>query len=236
MGQKINPNSLRLGIIRNWNSNWYAKNDYAKFLRQDYELRKYLTERLKSAGISRVTLERLAKKVVVTLHSARPGVIIGKKGNEIEKLRSDLMGFVGSEVSLNLVEVRKPETDARLVAESIASQIEKRVGFRRAIKRAMQSTLRAGGLGIRVNCSGRLGGAEIARMEWYREGPVPLQTLRADIDYGFCTAFTTYGTIGIKVWIYRGETFNTKNVFLPKRERGSDRGGDRNEKQEKGRE
>lgn len=230
MGQKINPNSLRLGIIRNWNSNWFSKNEYAKLLRQDYELRKYLNERLKAAGISKVTLERLAKKVVVTLHTARPGVIIGKKGNEIEKLRSDLMGFVGSEVVLNLVEVRKPEVDAKLVAESIASQIEKRVGFRRAVKRAMQSTLRAGGLGIRVNCSGRLGGAEIARMEWYRDGAVPLQTLRADIDYGFATAYTTYGTVGIKVWIYRGETFNTKNVFLPKRV------GDRAEKQERSRE
>lgn len=230
MGQKINPNSLRLGIIRNWNSNWFSKNEYAKLLRQDYDLRKFLNERLKAAGISKVTLERLAKKVVVTLHTARPGVIIGKKGNEIEKLRTDLMGFVGSDVVLNLVEVRKPEVDAKLVAESIASQIEKRVGFRRAVKRAMQSTLRAGGLGIRVNCSGRLGGAEIARMEWYRDGAVPLQTLRADIDYGFATAYTTYGTVGIKVWIYRGETFNTKNVFLPKRV------GDRAEKQERNRE
>lgn len=230
MGQKINPNSLRLGIIRNWNSNWFSKNEYAKLLRQDYDLRKFLNERLKAAGISKVTLERLAKKVVVTLHTARPGVIIGKKGNEIEKLRTDLMGFVGSDVVLNLVEVRKSEVDARLVAESIASQIEKRVGFRRAVKRAMQSTLRAGGLGIRVNCSGRLGGAEIARMEWYRDGAVPLQTLRADIDYGFATAYTTYGTVGIKVWIYRGETFNTKNVFLPKRV------GDRTEKQERSRE
>lgn len=230
MGQKINPNSLRLGIIRNWNSNWFSKNEYAKLLRQDYDLRKFLNERLKGAGISKVTLERLAKKVVVTLHTARPGVIIGKKGNEIEKLRTDLMGFVGSDVVLNLVEVRKPEVDAKLVAESIASQIEKRVGFRRAVKRAMQSTLRAGGLGIRVNCSGRLGGAEIARMEWYRDGAVPLQTLRADIDYGFATAYTTYGTVGIKVWIYRGETFNTKNVFLPKRV------GDGAEKQERSRE
>lgn len=232
MGQKINPNSLRLGIIRNWTSNWFSKNEYAKFLRQDYELRKYLNERLKGAGISKIVLERLAKRVVVTLHTARPGVIIGKKGNEIEKLRSDLMKLVGTDVVLNLSEIRKPEVDARLVAESIASQIEKRVGFRRAVKRAMQSTLRAGGIGIRVNCSGRLGGAEIARMEWYRDGAVPLQTLRADIDYGFCTAFTTYGTIGVKVWIYRGETFNTRNVFLPKR--SGDRGdrGQRTDKQQ----
>jgi small subunit ribosomal protein S3 len=230
MGQKINPNSLRLGIIRNWNSNWYSKNGYAKLLRQDYDLRKFLNERLKLAGISKITLERLAKKVVVTIHTARPGVVIGKKGNDIEKLRSDLMAMVDSEVALNIVEIRKPEIDAKLVAELIASQIEKRVGFRRAVKRAMQSTLRAGGLGIRVNCSGRLGGAEIARMEWYRDGQVPLHTLRADIDYGVSTAHTTYGSVGIKVWIYRGETFNPRNVFLPKRV------GDRVEKKERVRE
>ena len=151
------------------------------------------------------------------MHTARPGVVIGKKGNGIEKLRSDLVKVVGSDVALNIVEVRKPDIDAKLVADSIASQIEKRVSFRRAVKRAIQSTLRAGGLGIRVNCSGRLGGAEIARMEWYREGQVPLHTLRADIDYGCVTANTTYGTIGVKVWIYRGEQFNTKSVFLPKR-------------------
>ncbi len=217
MGQKINPNSLRLGIIRNWNSCWYSKNDYAKLLRQDYELRKFLNQRLNQAGVSKISVERLAKKVVVTIHTARPGVVIGKKGNGIEKLRADLIKVVDSDVALNIVEVRKPDIDAKLVADSIASQIEKRVGFRRAVKRAIQSTLRAGGLGIRVNCSGRLGGAEIARMEWYREGQVPLQTLRADIDFGFVTANTTYGAIGVKVWIYRGEQFNAKPVFLPKR-------------------
>ncbi|MBE6447028.1 MAG: 30S ribosomal protein S3 [Alphaproteobacteria bacterium] len=217
MGQKINPNSFRLGIIRNWSSCWYSKNDYAGLLRQDYNLRKFLNERLGQAGVSKISVERLAKKVVVTIHTARPGVVIGKKGNGIEKLRADLIKVVGNDVSLNIVEVRKPDIDAKLVAESIASQIEKRVGFRRAVKRAIQSTLRAGGLGIRVNCSGRLGGAEIARMEWYREGQVPLQTLRADIDYGFVTANTTYGAIGVKVWIYRGEQFNAKPIFLPKR-------------------
>ncbi len=217
MGQKINPNSLRLGIIRNWDSCWYSKNEFPKLLRQDYEVRKFLQGRLKQAGVARVVLERMAKKMVVTIHTARPGVIIGKKGNDIEKLRDDLARIAGSDVALNIVEIRKPDVDARLVASSIASQIEKRVGFRRAVKRAMQSTLRAGGLGIRVNCSGRLGGAEIARMEWYREGQVPLHTLRADIDYGFCVANTTYGTIGIKVWIYRGELFNSKRIFLPKR-------------------
>ena len=231
MGQKVNPNSLRLGIIRNWNSNWYAKNDYAKLLRQDFEIRKFLMNKLKQAGVSKIVLERVAKKVVVTIHTSRPGVVIGKKGTDIEKLRSSLVGLVDNDVTLNIVEVRKPEIDATLVAESIASQLEKRVSFRRAVKRAMQSTLRANGLGIRVNCSGRLGGAEIARMEWYREGRVPLHTLRADIDYGIATALTTYGTVGVKVWIYRGEVFNSKPVFLPRRV------GDRLEgKQKEGRE
>ncbi len=217
MGQKVNPNSLRLGIIRNWNSCWYSKKDYAKLLRQDYELREFLSSRLSQSGVSKISVERMAKKIVVTIHTAKPGVVIGKKGNGIEKLRADLIKVVGSDVALNIVEIRKPEIDAKLVADSIASQIEKRVGFRKAVKRAMQSTLRAGGLGIRVNCSGRLGGAEIARMEWYREGQVPLHTLRADIDYGFVTAHTTYGAIGVKVWIYRGEQFNVKPIFLPKR-------------------
>jgi small subunit ribosomal protein S3 len=217
MGQKVNPNSLRLGIIRNWNSSWYSKNSYATLLRQDLELRKFLNKKLEQAGISRIFLERLAKKVMVTIHTARPGVVIGKKGNGIEKLRSDLIALVGSDVSLNIVEIRKQEMDARLVASSIADQIEKRIGFRRAVKRAMQSTQRAGGLGIRVSCSGRLGGAEIARMEWYREGRVPLHTLRADIDYGIATANTTYGSVGIKVWIYKGETYNVAPIFLPRR-------------------
>lgn len=226
MGQKVNPNSLRLGLIRNWNSNWYAKNNYAELLYQDFKLRKFINEKLGQAEVSKITLERLAKKIIVTIHTARPGVVIGKKGNGIEKLRDSLVKLVGGEVVLNIVEVRKPETDATLVADSIAAQIEKRVGFRRAVKRAMQSAQRAGALGIRVNCSGRLGGAEIARMEWYREGQVPLHTLRADIDYGFSTANTTYGSVGIKVWIYKGELFNTKAVFLPKR------GGDKQQKQQ----
>jgi small subunit ribosomal protein S3 len=218
MGQKINPNSLRLGIIRNWNSSWYSKNDYATLLRQDFDIRKFITKSLKQAGISKIFIERLAKKVIVTMHTARPGVIIGKKGGGIEKLRNDLIALIGvPDVVLNIVEVRKPDVDAKLVADSIASQIEKRVGFRRAVKRAIQSTLRSGGLGIRVNCSGRLGGAEIARMEWYREGQVPLHTLRADIDYGISVANTTYGTVGIKVWIYKGETYNVKPIFLPRR-------------------
>jgi small subunit ribosomal protein S3 len=230
MGQKVNPNSLRVGIIRNWSSNWYSKNGYAGLLSQDFQLRKFLNDRLKTAGVSKITLERLAKKVVITIHTARPGVVIGKKGTDIEKLRSDLVALAGADVALNIVEIRKPEIEAKLVAESIAAQIEKRVSFRRAVKRAMQSTLRSGGLGIRVNCSGRLGGAEIARMEWYREGQVPLHTLRADVDYGFATASTTYGSIGIKVWIYRGEVFNSRSMFLPKHT------GDRFEKQDRVRE
>lgn len=219
MGQKINPNSFRLGIIRNWSSSWYSKNNYAELLRQDFNLRKFINDKLgQQAGISKIVLERLAKKIIVTIHTSKPGVVIGKKGNEIEKLRTDLIALVkDSDVVLNIVEIRKSEVDAKLVADSIAAQIEKRVGFRRAVKRAMQSTLRAGGLGIRVNCSGRLGGAEIARMEWYREGQVPLHTLRADIDYGVSTAHTTYGSVGVKVWIYRGELFNSKQVFLPRR-------------------
>ncbi|MDR0677857.1 MAG: 30S ribosomal protein S3 [Holosporaceae bacterium] len=217
MGQKVNPNSLRLGIIRNWNSCWYSKNSYATLLRQDFELRNFLGKKLEQSGVSRISLERLAKKIVVTIHTSKPGVIIGKKGNDIEKLRSDLVGLAGAEVSINIAEVRKPEVNARLVADSIASQIEKRVGFRRAVKRAMQSTLRSGGMGIRVNCSGRLGGAEIARMEWYREGRVPLHTLRADIDYGIAVANTTYGSVGIKVWIYKKDIYDTNAVFLPKR-------------------
>lgn len=217
MGQKVNPNSLRLGVIRTWTSNWYAKNDYATLLHQDFILRKFLGEKLKLAEVAKVTLERVAKKIVVTIHTARPGVVIGKKGNGIEKLRDDLAKLVGNDVALNIVEIRKPEIDAKLVADSIAAQIEKRVGFRRAVKRAMQAAQRSGALGIRVNCSGRLGGAEIARMEWYREGQVPLHTLRADIDYGISTANTTYGSVGIKVWIYKGELFNAKSIFLPKR-------------------
>jgi small subunit ribosomal protein S3 len=179
-------------------------------------LRKFLNKKLAQAGVSKILLDRLVKKVVVTIHTARPGVVIGKKGNGIEKLRAELAAVAGADISLNIVEIRKPDVDAKLVAESIATQIEKRVGFRRAVKRAMQSTLRAGAAGIRVNCSGRLGGAEIARMEWYREGQVPLQTLRSDIEHSLAVAHTTYGTIGVKVWINKGETFNTRSIFLPR--------------------
>lgn len=221
MGQKINPNSFRLGIIKNWNSSWYAEKGYAELLEQDFKVRKYIYEKLKIAGISNVVLERLAKMLVVTIHTAKPGVVIGKKGNEIEKLKGELSKLVGLSVVLNLVEVRKPDLDSKLVAENVAGQIEKRIGFRRAIRRAMQAALRMGAQGIRINCAGRLGGAEIARMEWYRDGRVPLHTIRADVDFGTAVAHTTYGTIGIKVWIYKGEIFDAKSVFLPKK--GSDR-------------
>ena len=206
MGQKVNPTGLRLGINRTWDSRWYAgKKEYGKLLQEDIKIREYLSDKLKAAGVSRIIIERPHKKCRVTIHSARPGVVIGKKGADIEKLRSDLAKMTGSEVSLNIVEIRKPEIDAKLIAENIAQQLERRVAFRRTMKRAVQSAMRLGALGIRINCSGRLGGAEIARMEWYREGRVPLHTLRAEIDFGEATAKTTYGTCGVKVWVFKGE-------------------------------
>jgi len=205
MGQKVNPIGLRLGINRTWDSRWFAKKDYANLLHEDIEIRKFLRKRLAQAGISRIIIERPAKKARVTIHSARPGVVIGKKGADIEKLRGDLAKLTNSEVALNIVEIRKPEIDATLIAENITQQLERRVAFRRAMKRAVQSAMRLGAGGIRINCSGRLGGSEIARMEWYREGRVPLHTLRADIDYGTATAFTTFGTCGVKVWVFKGE-------------------------------
>ncbi len=206
MGQKVNPIGLRLGVNRTWDSRWYASNEYANLLHEDLRLRKFLRGRLAQAGVSKIIIERPAKKARVTIHTARPGVVIGKKGADIEKLRQDLARLSSSgEVSLNIVEIRKPEIDATLIAESIAQQLERRVAFRRAMKRAVQSAMRLGAQGIRINCSGRLGGAEIARMEWYREGRVPLHTLRADVDYGTATAFTTFGTCGVKVWVFKGE-------------------------------
>jgi len=205
MGQKVNPIGLRLGINRTWDSRWFADDNYAGLLHEDIKIREYLRDRLKQAGVSRIIVERPAKKARVTIHTARPGVVIGKKGADIEKLRGSLQKITGSEVHLNIVEVRKPEIDATLVADNIASQLERRVAFRRAMKRAVQSAMRLGAGGIRINCSGRLGGAEIARMEWYREGRVPLHTLRADVDYGEATANTTYGACGVKVWVYKGE-------------------------------
>jgi small subunit ribosomal protein S3 len=206
MGQKINPIGLRLGVNRTWDSRWYAdRAEYGRLLQEDLKLRKFIAKTRRQAGISKVVIERPHRKCRITIHSARPGILIGKKGTDIEKLRGELASMSSSEVHLNIVEVRKPEIDATLVAESIAQQLERRVAFRRAMKRAVQSALRLGGLGIRINCSGRLGGAEIARMEWYREGRVPLHTLRANIDYGTALAETAYGVIGIKVWIFKGE-------------------------------
>ncbi len=213
MGQKVNPIGLRLGINKLWDSRWFAKKDYATNLHQDLEIRRFVQENLAQAGIAKVVIERLAKKARLTIHTARPGVLIGKKGADIDKLRKKLSDIANTDVTVNLVEVRKPEIDAKLIAENIAQQIERRVSFRRAMKRAMQSSLRLGAQGIRVNCSGRLGGAEIARMEWYREGRVPLHTLRSDVDYALGEAKTTYGIIGIKVWVYKGEILE-KNPYL----------------------
>ncbi|MDJ0936025.1 MAG: 30S ribosomal protein S3 [Kiloniellales bacterium] len=205
MGQKVNPIGLRLGVNRTWDSRWFADNGYAKLLHEDLRLREYLHKRLAQAGVARIVIERPAKRARITIHTARPGVVIGKKGADIEKLRRDLQQMTGDEVHLNIVEIRKPEIDARLVAENIAQQLERRVAFRRAMKRSVQSAMRLGALGIRIMCGGRLGGAEIARSETYREGRVPLHTLRADIDYGEATARTTYGTCGVKVWVFKGE-------------------------------
>jgi small subunit ribosomal protein S3 len=205
MGQKINPIGLRVGINRTWDSRWFADAAYARLLHEDLRLREWLQEKLLQAGLSRVVIERPAKKARITLHTARPGVVIGKKGADIEKLKSDVQKYTTDEVHLNIVEIRKPEIDAKLIAENIAQQLERRVAFRRAMKRSVQSAMRLGALGIRINCSGRLGGAEIARIEWYREGRVPLHTLRADIDFGTATAKTNYGTCGVKVWVFKGE-------------------------------
>ena len=205
MGQKVNPIGLRLGINRTWDSRWYADNNYADLLHEDLEIRAFLFKRLAQAGVSKIIIERPAKKARVTIHTARPGVVIGKKGVDIENLRREISNMTGSEAHLNIVEIRKPEIEAQLVAENVAQQMERRVSIRRAMKRVVQSAMRLGAEGIRINCAGRLGGAEIARTQWYREGRVPLHTLRANIDYGECVAHTTYGTCGVKVWIYKGE-------------------------------
>ena len=217
MGQKVKPIGLRVGINRTWDSRWYADRNYGELLHKDIELRNHLMERLKQASISRVVIERPAGRARVTIYAGRPGLIIGKKGQDIEKLRIDLTKRVGTEVSLNIVEVRKPEIDAKLIGENIAQQLERRVGFRRAMKRAVQSAMRLGAQGVRINCAGRLGGAEIARTEWYREGRVPLHTLRADVDYGEATAQTTYGAIGIKVWVFKGEVIGHDPMAQDKR-------------------
>jgi len=206
MGQKIHPTGFRLAVTRNWSSRWYANTkNYKTTLGEDIRVREYLKRKLSHASVARITIERPAKNARITIHSARPGVVIGKKGEDIETLRADLRRMMGGDVGLNIEEIRKPEIDAQLVAESIAQQLEKRIMFRRAMKRAMQNAMRLGAQGIKVMSAGRLNGAEIARSEWYREGRVPLHTLRADIDYGFAEARTTYGKIGIKVWVFKGE-------------------------------
>lgn len=225
MGQKVNPIGLRLGINRTWDSRWYAGTDYANKLVEDLKLRKFLMKELKAAGISRVIVERAAQNTTVTVYAARPGIIIGKKGADIETLKKKLADMASGNVSLNIVEVRKPELDAKLVAEGIAQQLERRIAFRRAMKRGVQSALRYGAEGIRVNVAGRLGGADIARMEWYREGRVPLHTLRADLDYGTAEALTTYGIIGIKVWIYKGEIMEHDPMARDKRLSDQQSGG-----------
>ena len=226
MGQKINPIGLRLGVNRTWDSRWYADGaDYRRLLLEDLTIRKYIFKTLPQAAISKVVIERPAKLCRVSIYAARPGVIIGKKGADIEKLRKKLGELTGSDVSLNIVEIRKPEVDAKLVGQGIADQLERRVAFRRAMKRAVQSAMRLGAEGIRINCSGRLGGAEIARTEWYREGRVPLHTLRADIDYGTAEAETAFGICGIKVWIFKGEILEHDPMASERRASESDSQG-----------
>src|ERR671925_811011 len=225
MGQKVNPIGLRLGINRTWDSRWFARKEYGNLLLDDLGLRKFLQRRLSQAGLSRVVIERAARKTRITLHSARPGVVIGKKGADIEKLRTDIAKITNSEVSLNIVEIRKPEIEAKLIADGIAQQLERRVAFRRAMKRAVQSAMRLGAQGIRINCAGRLGGAEIARTEWYREGRVPLHTLRADVDYGIGLARTAYGVIGVKVWIFKGEIMEHDPMAAERRAIEAQEGG-----------
>jgi small subunit ribosomal protein S3 len=218
MGQKVNPIGLRLGINRTWDSRWFArKTEYGQLLHEDMRIRDALLKDLKQAAVSKIVIERPHKKCRVTIHSARPGIVIGKKGADIEKLRKKVGSMTSSEVHINIVEVRKPEVDAQLVSDSIAQQLERRVAFRRAMKRAVQSAMRLGAEGIRITCSGRLGGAEIARTEWYREGRVPLHTLRADIDYGVSTAHTAMGTCGVKVWIFKGEIMEHDPMAQDKR-------------------
>jgi small subunit ribosomal protein S3 len=226
MGHKVNPIGLRLGINRTWDSRWFAgRSEYGRLLHEDMKIRAHVMTQQRAAGISKVVIERPHRKCRVTVHSARPGILIGKKGTDIEKLRGELARLTTSEVHLNIVEIRKPEIDATLVAEGIAQQLERRVAFRRAMKRSVQSALQKGALGVRINVSGRLGGAEIARLEWYREGRVPLHTLRADIDFGYGIARTAYGIIGIKVWIFKGEIMEHDPMASERRSMESQEGG-----------
>lgn len=217
MGQKVNPIGLRVGINRTWDSRWFADGNYASLLHEDLRIREFLQRRLVQAGVSRIVIERPAKKARITIHTARPGVVIGKKGADIEKIRRELSKLTRAEVHLNIVEIRKPEVDAVLVAEGVAQQLERRVSTRRAMKRAVQSAVRLGAQGIRISCGGRLGGAEIARSVWYREGRVPLHTLRAHVDYGQAVARTTYGVCGVKVWMYKGDILAHDPMAVEKR-------------------
>ncbi|MBU1614990.1 30S ribosomal protein S3 [bacterium] len=205
MGQKVHPLGFRLGYIKDWKSKWYAKKDYADALHEDLKIRDYIKRNLDNAAVSDIVIERFGQKVRVNIHSARPGIVIGRKGANIDALKKEVKAFTSGEIHIDIHEVKRPEMDAQLVAEEVASQIKRRVAFRRAMKRSMGNAMRAGALGVKIMCSGRLGGAEIARTEWYREGRAPLQTLRADIDYGFTEAFTTYGQIGVKAWVFKGE-------------------------------
>ncbi len=214
MGQKVNPIGMRLGIVKTWDSRWYADKKYADYIRVDFNLRKFIKKKLYHAGISKIEIERSAKRIRLRIHTARPGIVIGKKGSEIERLKNEIENQVSQAVMIDIQEVRKPEIDAQLVAENVAMQIERRVAFRRAMKRGVTSAIRFGALGIKIMCAGRLGGAEMARSEWYREGRVPLHTLRADIDYGFTEAQTTYGIIGVKVYIFKGEILKKDKAVL----------------------
>ena len=221
MGQKVNPHGLRIGIIKDWDTKWYAGvKDFSSFLVEDVKLRRFIKEKLYIAGIARIEIERAANKIKINIHTAKPGIVIGKQGSGIEALRKELEKFTGKSVLLNITEIKSPELNAQLVAENIAAQLEKRISFRRAMKQAMSRAMKFGAKGIRTCCSGRLGGAEIARIEHYAEGTIPLQTLRADIDYGFAEANTTYGKIGVKVWIYKGEV-------LPNKKKDNKEGGDK---------
>ena len=218
MGQKVNPHGLRVGVIKDWSSKWYAEKDFADYLVEDHKIREYLKKRLYSTGVSKIEIERASDRIKVTIYTAKPGLVIGKGGSEIEKLKADLQKEIGKKILVEIKEVKRPDRDAQLVAENIALQLENRISFRRAMKSTMQRTLRAGAKGIKTSCSGRLGGADMARKETYSEGTIPLQTLRADIDYGFADADTQYGKVGVKAWVYNGEVLPTQ-----KKKEGGDR-------------
>ncbi|MCH4038553.1 MAG: 30S ribosomal protein S3 [Eubacteriales bacterium] len=218
MGQKVNPHGLRVGVIKDWSSKWYAEKDFADYLVEDHKIREYLKKRLYSTGVSKIEIERASDRIKVTIYTAKPGLVIGKGGSEIEKLKADLQKEIGKKILVEIKEVKRPDRDAQLVAENIALQLENRISFRRAMKSTMQRTLRAGAKGIKTSCSGRLGGADMARKETYSEGTIPLQTLRADIDYGFAEADTQYGKVGVKAWVYNGEVLPTQ-----KKKEGGDR-------------